>query len=68
MLSASTGARKNPALEHLHLTLVKPDEPDRPKNYYWLKRYHEEKGHIRSVDSDDEVFVIGRAKGQMTLF
>jgi hypothetical protein len=57
-----------PAPEHLHLTLVKPDEEGRGKNHYWLNRYLEEKGRIRSVDTDDEIFVVGKAKGQISLF
>jgi hypothetical protein len=37
-------------------------EEDRPKNHYWVNRYREEKGRIRSVDTDDEVFVVGKGK------
>ena len=57
-----------PAPEHLHRTLVKPDEPERRGNHYFLNRYLEEKGHTRSVDSADEIFVVGKAKGQLSLF
>jgi hypothetical protein len=57
-----------PAPEHMHLTLVKSEEEDRTKNHYWLNRYLEEKGRIRSVDTPDEIFVVGKAKGQMSLF
>ena len=64
----SGGRELPPAPEHLHLTLVKPDEGERKNNHYWLNRYLEEKGRIRSVDTDDEIFVVGKAKGQMSLF
>jgi hypothetical protein len=62
------GRNLPPAPEHIHVTCVKPDEEDRPKNHYWLNRYLEEKGRIHSVDTDDEIFVVGKAKGQMSLF
>ncbi len=57
-----------PAPEHIHVTCVKPDEEDRAKNHYWINRYLEEKGRIHSVDTPDEIFVIGKAKGQISLF
>lgn len=55
-----------PAPEHIHLTLTKPDE--RRGGHYFLNRYLEEKGRIRSVDTADEIIVVGKSKGQMSLF
>jgi hypothetical protein len=63
----SGGRTLPPAPDHLHITCVKPADA-RQKGYYWLNRYLEEKGRIRSVDSDDEVIVVGKAAGQLSLF
>jgi hypothetical protein len=64
----SGGRELPPAPAHLQVTCVKPDAEDRAGNHYWLNRYLEEKGRIRSVDTPDEIFVVGKAKGQLSLF
>jgi hypothetical protein len=35
---------------------------------HWLNRYLEEKGRIVSLDGPDEIFVVGKTKGQTPLF
>ena len=62
------GEELPPDPEHIHLTLTNPNEPDNKNNRYWINRYLEENGRFVSADNDDEVFVVGKAKGQLSLF